>query len=215
MTFDGWHGRPVVLCRKPTDREMPCGWREMDWAGPLLPVCRHVTTTAMGHRAPLNGCGTGAYQPCTEIYKCLTFSVPTMRRVRARRRRSRSRPWAAPWRRRPQETDCRRADRMPTLLARVLCCQLQSSRTALVALTDLVRAWAPPSGMLPPSSPWPCSLPWLLNVPRRHRGHLRTYLLSAHVCRAPTRPVCLALPAARRDGPAHVEPGLARAVERR
>ena len=24
------------------------------------------------------------------------------------------------------------------------------------------------------------------------RGHLRTYLLSAHVCRAPTRPVCLA-----------------------
>ena len=46
-------------------------------------------------------------------------------------------------------------------------------------------------------------------------GHLQTPLLSALVCRAPTRPVCLALPAVRRDRPARVEPGLARAVKRR
>ena len=174
---------------------MPCGCREMDWAGPLLPVCRHVTTTAMGHRAPLNGCGTGPYQPCAEIYKCLTCSVPTTRRVRScDGALSGSRPWAAPWRRRPQETDCRRADRMPRLLASL---PVTGSRAALVALTDLVRAWAPPSGMLPPSSPWPCSLPWLLNVPRRH-GVISGRISSPRTCaaRPPARSVWLCLPRA-------------------
>ena len=82
---------------------------------------------------------------------------------------------------------------MPRLLASLPVTELACA--ALVALTDLVRAWAPPSGMLPPSSPWPCSLPWLLNVPRRHRGHLRTYLLSAHVslprAHPPGLPGCL------------------------
>ena len=189
MTFDGWHGRPVVLCRKPTDREMPCGCREMDWAGPLLPVCRHVTTTAMGHRAPLNGCGTAlpAMYGNIQMPHLLSPNV----RVHATGRRSCSRPWAAPWRRRPQETDCRRADRMPRLLASLPVTELACA--ALVALTDGPRSCVGSSerdaapvlsvAVLPAMAAKRASAP---------RGHLRTYLLSAHVCRAPTRPVCLA-----------------------
>ena len=153
-----------------------------------VPACHNYSNGASGTVKRLRNRRLPA---CTEIYKCLTFSVPTMRRVRARQRRSRSRPWAAPWRRRPQETDCRRADRMPRLLASLPVTELACA--ALVALTDLVRAWAPPSGMLPPSSPWPCSLPWLLNVPRRH-GVISGRISSPRTChcRAPTRPVCLA-----------------------
>jgi len=105
-----------------------------------------------------------------------------------------SRPWAAPWRRRPQETDCRRADRMPRLLASLPVTELACA--ALVALTDGPRSCVGSSerdaapvlsvAVLPAMAAKRASAP---------RGHLRTYLLSAHVslprAHPPGLPGCL------------------------